>query len=402
MVWQAYQEVRANGGSSGMDGIRIKDFEQDLSNNLYKLWNRLSSGSYFPSPVKEVRIPKGDGKTRSLGIPTIADRTAQTVVKNYLEPRLEKVFSKHSYGYRPGKSAHEALAEVRENCNAYNWAIDLDIARFFDTIDHELLRKAINLHVPQKWVKLYVDRWLEAEVLTVKQGKIGKEGKGTPQGGVISPLLANLFLHYVIDKWLEKYIPEVKYTRYADDMVIHCKSGNQAKTVLRQVIQRFRQCKLEINESKTHLVYCKDDFRKGSAPIVKFDFLGYTFKPRTTKISTTQLGLRFDLGISKKARMKITKELRGSKYLMRTNLTLAQVAQYLNSKITGWINYYGKYRKYLLKTIYWKINQRILKWIRVKYKRLKNSVKKAVKMLKRIYQTTPHLFAHWSAGFRFT
>lgn len=402
MVWQAYQEVRANGGSGGVDGMEIKDYEQDLSNHLYKLWNRLSSGSYFPSPVKEVQIPKGDGKTRSLGIPTIADRTAQMVVKNYLEPRLEKVFSKHSYGYRPGRSAHEALAEVRKNCNYYNWAIDLDIAKFFDTIDHELLRKAIGLHVEEKWVKLYIDRWLASEVLTVNQVKIRKQGKGTPQGGVISPLLANLFLHYVIDKWLEKYIPGVKYTRYADDMVIHCRSEQDCKVVLQQVIQRFRQCKLEVNESKTHLVYCKDDFRKGSAETVKFDFLGYTFKPRTTKTKPTQLGLRFDLGISKKSRVKITQELRRSKYLMRTDITLEQVAQYLNPKITGWINYYGKYRKYLLRTIIRRINRRIQRWMRAKYKRLKNSVARAAKMLKRISEETPQLFAHWRAGFKLT
>ncbi|MEC4115309.1 group II intron reverse transcriptase/maturase, partial [Myroides pelagicus] len=216
MVWEAYRKVKSNKGSAGVDEETLIDFDADLSKNLYKLWNRLSSGSYFPQSVKAVEIPKGNGGTRTLGIPTIADRIAQEVVKSYIEPRLEAVFVPSSYGYRPHKSAHDAIEQVRTNVRNYGWVIDMDIKSFFDEVDHDLLLKALSKHVTEKWVMLYIKRWLASPVS--RNGVLEhKVGKGTPQGGVISPLLANLYLHYVLDKWLEKHYPNVRFVRYADD-----------------------------------------------------------------------------------------------------------------------------------------------------------------------------------------
>ena len=304
MIWQAYKRVRANKGSAGVDAISMEQFDADLSKNLYKLWNRMASGSYFPPAVKEVEIPKKDGKVRKLGIPTISDRIGQMVVKMYIEPRLEKVFSPNSFGYRPNKSAHQALKQVRENCWKTDWVIDLDIKGFFDNIDHAKLMLAIEKHIPENWVKLYIARWLACPVLTRSGKLITKQGKGTPQGGVISPLLANLFLHYGFDKWLEQTDYMVNFTRYADDVIVNCKSQKHAEQTLKTIKNRMRQIGLELHPQKTKMVYCKDYRRKEKYHNVKFDFLGYSFQPRTsTSKKRSGLFLGFDCGISISSRM---------------------------------------------------------------------------------------------------
>jgi RNA-directed DNA polymerase len=273
MVWEAYQKVRSNKGSAGLDEISMATFDAKRSKYLYKLWNRLASGSYFPPPVKEVEIPKKDGSIRKLGIPTVSDRVGQMVVKIYIEPRLEKEFSPNSYGYRPHKNAHQALTKVRENCWKQDWVIDLDIKGFFDNIDHNKLTLALEKHVPENWVKLYIKRWLEAPVFTASGITVQKQGKGTPQGGVISPLLANLFLHYAFDKWLEKTDKRVVFSRYADDIIIHCKSKAHAEQLLQLVQSRMEAVGLELHPEKTKIVYCRDHRRKGKYPTVKFDLL---------------------------------------------------------------------------------------------------------------------------------
>ena len=257
MVREAYRKVKANKGSAGVDEQDLKKFEENLSKNLYKIWNRMSSGSYFPQPVKEVIIPKANGGERKLGIPTVSDRVAQEVVKAYIKPRLEQVFMPNSYGYRPHKSAHQALEIVRENVRKYAWVIDMDIKSFFDEVEHELLMKAVDRHVDEKWVKMYIRRWLETPVQT-KEGLVNKAGQGTPQGGVISPQLANLFLHYVLDKWLEKTFPTVSFVRYADDVVVHCISEQQSQYVLEGIKRRLKECKLRLSEEKTKITYCQD------------------------------------------------------------------------------------------------------------------------------------------------
>ena len=257
-VWLAYKKVKANQGSAGVDQISMEEFDAQRSKHLYKLWNRLASGSYFPPPVKEVEIPKKDGKVRKLGIPTIADRVAQMVVKEYLEARFEKIFSPNSYGYRPDRNAHQALEKVRQNCRKTDWVIDLDIKGFFDNIDHERLMLAVQKHVPEKWCLLYIQRWLTMPVQTKSGELIQKQGKGTPQGGVISPLLANLFLHYAMDKWLEQNHQKVEYVRYADDAILHCRTKTEAEQTLAALDERMKACGLELHPERTKQVYCRD------------------------------------------------------------------------------------------------------------------------------------------------
>jgi len=398
MVWSAYKKVKRNRGSAGVDNINFENFDKDYKQQLYKIWNRMSSGSYFPPSVKEVEIPKADGKKRKLGIPTIGDRIAQMVVKDYLEPEFEKIFHENSYGYRPNRNAHDALAKVRENCWKHDWVIDLDIKGFFDNIDHELLMKAVEKHTDEKWVKMYIRRWLEAPVEQQDGTKVFKQGKGTPQGGVISPLLANLFLHYSIDIWLTKHYPNCPFVRYADDMIIHCQTKEEAEFILLKVKERLNQCKLELSEAKTKIVYCKDYKRKDDNENVKFDFLGYSFQPRTTKSKINKNPfLGFDCAISKKSRTKIITELRKSNIHRMSEGTIEEIASMLNPKLSGWINYYGKFRAIELHKLFRRLTLRLMKWVQNKYKI--TSRRKAYDWLREKLKTTPKLFAHWRAGY---
>lgn len=310
MVWEAYQRVRSNQGSAGIDAISMQEFDANRSKHLYKLWNRMASGSYFPPPVKEVEIPKKGGSIRKLGIPTISDRVGQMVVKMFVEPRLEAIFSPNSYGYRPKRNAHQALSKVRENCWKHNWVIDLDIKGFFNNIDHNKLMLAVEKHVPENWVKFYIKRWLEASVVTKSGELIEKQGKGTPQGGVISPLLANLFLHYAFDKWLERTDKSVAFSRYADDVILHCNTKTHAEQLLKLVHQRMDSVGLELHPQKTKIVYCRDYKRKEKHPTVKFDFLGYSFQPRTAYSKKKgNLFLGYDCAISIDSRKRIADKL---------------------------------------------------------------------------------------------
>ncbi len=400
MIWQAYKRVRVNKGSAGIDLVSIEQFETNLSANLYKLWNRMASGSYFPPPVKEVEIPKKDGKVRKLGIPTVSDRIGQMVVKMFLESRLEKEFSQNSFGYRPKKSAHQALEQVRKNCWKTDWVIDLDIKGFFDNIDHHKLMLAVERHVPEKWVKLYIARWLACPVMT-KSGKLFvKQGKGTPQGGVISPLLANLFLHYGFDRWLEQTDRTVSYTRYADDVIVNCKSQKHAEQTLKAIRNRMAQIGLELHPKKTKIVYCKDYRRKGNYHNVKFDFLGYSFQPRTSKSKKRSgLFLGFDCSISISSRKRIAAKLGELKVHRMTSNSIVGIAKILNPMIRGWINYYGKFRKSMLHGVFKLLNNRLVKWARKRYKRYKTSIKRAYKWFFRVQEQFPNLFYHWKMGY---
>ena len=399
-VWQAYKKVRSNKGSAGVDAVSMEEYDANRSKHLYKLWNRMASGSYFPPPVKEVEISKKDGKVRKLGIPTISDRVGQMVIKQMLEPRLEKIFSNNSYGYRPYKNAHQALEEVRKNCWKTDWVIDLDIKGFFDNIDHDKLMLAINKHVSENWIRFYIERWLKAPKLT-KSGKlITNQGKGTPQGGVISPLLANLFLHYALDKWLEQTDETVKYVRYADDVIIHCVSKAQAEQLLKSLQERMNSVGLELHPQKTKIVYCKDYRRKDKYPVVKFDFLGYSFQPRTTKSKKTKgLFLGFDCAISISSRKRIADKLGELEVEKLSFKSIVGIAQYLNPMIRGWINYYGKFRPSELHKIFRLLRNRLLRWARKRYKRYKTSLSKANKWLNRIRKQFPYLFYHWQVGY---
>jgi RNA-directed DNA polymerase len=400
MVWMAYKKVRANKGSAGVDAVSMEEFDANKVKHLYKLWNRMASGSYFPPPVKEVEIPKKDGKIRKLGIPTISDRIGQMVVKEYIEPRLEKIFSPNSYGYRPNKNAHQALGSVRKNCWKTDWVIDLDIKGFFDNISHDKLMLAVGKHVPENWAKLYIRRWLATPVLTKSGELVAKQGKGTPQGGVISPLLANLFLHYGFDKWLEQTDGTVNFTRYADDVIVHCKSKAHAEQTLKAIRQRMNDVGLELHPQKTKIVYCRDHRRQEKYPEVKFDFLGYSFQPRSTNSRTTSgMFLGFDCAISISSRKRIADKLGELRVEKLSFKSIVGVAQYLNPMIRGWINYYGKFRISMLHKVFRLLNQRLVRWVRKRYKRYKTSLRRGFQWLKRVQEQYPNLFYHWQ--FRF-
>lgn len=399
-VWLAYKKVRSNQGSAGVDQISMEEYDAERSKHLYKLWNRMASGSYFPPPVKEVEIPKKDGKVRKLGIPTISDRVAQMVVKEYLEPRFEQIFSPHSYGYRPGKNAHQALTAVRENVRMLDWAIDLDIKGFFDNIDHGKLMLALKKHVNEKWCLMYIERWLQTPVQTRTGELVAKHGKGTPQGGVISPLLANLFLHYAMDKWLEQTHSAVTYVRYADDAILHCKSKEQADYVLRNLNKRMRQCGLELHPEKTKLVYCRDYRRQGEYTNVKFDFLGYSFQPRTAKSKRDgALYLGYDCAISISSKKRIAEKMRELDIDHLTHKSIVGVAQFLEPYIRGWINYYGKFRLWEMNTLFQLLRRRLVMWARKRYKRYKTSLNRAYGWLERVKEQYPTLFYQWRVGF---
>lgn len=400
MVWEAYKKVRANKGSSGVDNVSMEEFDVSRAKYLYKLWNRMASGSYFPPPVKEVEIPKKDGKIRKLGIPTISDRVGQMVIKMFIEPRLEKIFSNNSYGYRPNKNAHQALASVRYNCWKTDWVIDLDIKGFFDNINHDKLMLAVEKHVPENWIRLYIQRWLEMPVLTKSGELIQKQGKGTPQGGVISPLLANLFLHYAFDKWLEKTDGTTNFTRYADDVIVHCKSKVHAERTLNAIRLRMNMVSLELHPEKTKIVYCRDFRRKGKHPIVKFDFLGYSFQPRSAKSKKTgKLFLGYDCAISISSRKRISDKLEDLRIETLSFKSIVGIAQYLNPMIRGWVNYYGRFRGYVLSKVFQLLRKRLVRWAMKRYKRYKTSLNRAYRWLERVRIQYPYLFYHWQVGY---
>lgn len=398
MVKRAYRKVKSNHGSAGVDKESLEMFEADLLNNLYKLWNRMSSGSYFPKPVRSVSIPKTDGKKRVLGIPAVSDRIAQQVVKDYLEPRLEAQFHKNSYGYRPLKSAHQALAEVQTNVRQYAWVIDMDIKSFFDEVDHELLMKAVERHVPEAWVKMYIRRWLESPAQQADGILTSKAGRGTPQGGVISPLLANLFLHYVLDVWLTKYHPTVAFVRYADDVIIHCHTEPEAKQLLESVRMRLAECKLRLNDGKTKLVYCQNFHRRRRKDFPKkFDFLGFTFKPQSVPSKRPEGGqfLGYDCSISQTAQTRIKKSWKELNW-HRRKMTIQDIANEVNPQIRGIIRYYGKFRLTELNWLMQNLGFRLANWVLKKYKRLRGSYKEAYKWLAEVKRSYPTLFYHWT------
>jgi RNA-directed DNA polymerase len=341
-VWEAYKRVKANQGAAGVDGQSIAACEEDLSKNLYKLWNRLSSGSYFPPPVKRVEIKKRGGGTRPLGVPTVADRIAQTVVKEYLEPELEKHFHPDSYGYRPGKSALDAVGVARQRCWRYAWVLDLDLQAFFDTIPHDLLLRAVRKHTSCRWVLLYIERWLQAPV-QLADGTLEAREKGTPQGSVVSPLLSNLCLHYAFDRWMADHHPTIPFERFADDILCHCRREAQARWLRAVLERRLAQCGLTMHPDKTRIVYCKDDDRREHYPHETFDFLGYTFRARRSKNRWGKYFVNFSPGVSNTAAKAVRHTMRGWQLACRIDKTVEDLARRFNPILRGWITYYGRY-----------------------------------------------------------
>lgn len=398
LVWEAYQRVKANRGAAGVDGESLAAFEKDLKGNLYKIWNRMSSGSYFPPPVRLVEIPKDNGGKRPLGIPTVADRVAQTVVKMVLEPLLEPKFHRDSYGYRPGKSALDAVGVARQRCWHVDWVIDLDIKAYFDSIPHDLVERAVAHHTDIPWVRLYIARWLRAPVQKA-DGTLEQRTKGTPQGGVASPLLANLFLHYAFDLWMQREFPQVQFERYADDAIVHCRSERQAKEVLEAIRGRFLQCGLELNATKTRIVYCKDDDRPGTSGSVKFDFLGYTFQPRRAKNRWGKNFVSFLPAMSAKAAKAIRATIREWRMAStRNNQSLEDLARFVNPVVRGWMNYYGRYYRSRCVQVLRHLNEALGAWARRKYRRFRRRERASMHWLGRVARRDRTLFAHWEQG----
>ena len=396
-VMAAWKRVKANKGSYGVDKESIEDFESKLKDNLYKIWNRMSSGTYFPPPVRAVEISKSDGRKRLLGIPTISDRVAQAVVKQQLEPIVEPKFHEDSYGYRPGKSALDAVGVARKRCWKQDWCIDLDIKGFFDNLDHGLMMKAIRVHTKEKWIHLYVERWLKASI-QCKDGELKERSKGTPQGGVISPLLANIFMHHAFDDWMERHFSYVKFERYADDILAHVSSLKQAEKVLEAIKSRLKECGLELHPEKTKIVYCKDVDRKGSYKNESFDFLGYTFRPRLSKNKRGKTFVNFTPAISRKAANRIKKEIRSWKIHLRSDKNLTDLARMFNAQVQGWVNYYGRYYKSAMYPFLRNMERYLIRWATRKYKKMQGHKRKAKYWLGRIRKREPSLFVHWRMG----
>ncbi len=397
LVWQAYLEVKSKGGAAGVDQESLELFERNLKKNLYRIWNRLSSGTYFPPPVKAVPIPKKSGGTRVLGVPTVSDRIAQTVVKFVLEPMVEPIFDENSYGYRPGRSAHDAIAVTRKRCWRFDWVVEFDIRGLFDNINHPLLLKALRHHCENRWVLLYVERWLKAP-LQHQDGSLSVRDKGTPQGGVVSPLLANLFLHYAFDAWARRELPGVPFCRYADDGLLHCRSRDHAEHVLNRVSARFQQCGLALQPSKSGLVYCKDVHRTEEYSRISFDFLGYTFRPRRCVDKRGRVHPNFLPAISRSSKREINRRIRGWHVQLRNEKNLADLAKMFNPILRGWYAYYGRFHPSALRQLWRNFNWYLIQWVRRKFKRLSRHKRRARDYLDRYARAHPQLFVPWSLG----
>ena len=396
-VWEAYQQVRANKGAAGVDEQTLTEFEKDLKGNLYKIWNRMSSGSYFPPPVKAVEIPKKSGGVRVLGVPTVADRIAQTVVKLHFEPKVEPIFAPDSYGYRPGKSAIDAIRVTRERCWRYDWIIELDIRKLFDRIDWGLLMKAVRRHTDSAWEILHIERWLKAPFQRA-DGRLEDRTMGTPQGGVVSPVLANLFMHYAFDEWMKREHPNNPWARYADDAVIHCRTLKEAQALLSHLDERFTECHLELNREKTRIVYCQDDDRKGNHPVTSFDFLGYMFRPRRSKNRWGKYFINFSPAVSNAACKAMRQTIRGWRIHLKVDRDIEDLSRMFNPVVRGWINYYGRFYKSQLYGVLRHLDQSLIRWVRRKYKKLTHHKQRASSWLGRLARKRPELFVHWQMG----
>jgi RNA-directed DNA polymerase len=394
IVWEAYERVKANQGAAGVDAESIEMFEQDVKNNLYRIWNRMSSGTYFPPPVRTVAIPKKDGGERRLGIPTVADRIAQTVAKLYLEPMVEPSFHPDSYGYRPRKSALDAVGTTRQRCWRYAWVIDLDIRGFFDNLDHDLVLRAVRKYTQCPWILLYLKRWLEAPA-QLEDGTLVPRTKGTPQGGVVSPLVANIFLHLGFDDWMRRAHPGVPFERYADDIVAHCGTESQAQQVLESIRRRLAQCRLEVHPAKTRIVYCKDDDRPRGYPQERFDFLGYTFRPRRSKNRWGKFFINFTPAVSADAATKMRQAMRRWRLPLRSDKAIDDLARMWNPVIRGWIQYYGRFYRSALSSVFRHLNGLLVRWAMRKYKRFRRHRRRAEHWLGQVARREPRLFAHW-------
>ncbi|MGB9475575.1 MAG: group II intron reverse transcriptase/maturase [Candidatus Udaeobacter sp.] len=394
MVLEAYRHVRANQGAAGVDGQSLEMFEANLSGNLYKLWNRLASGSYFPPAVKRVEIAKKDGGVRMLGVPTVTDRIAQVVVKTRIEATLDPLFHPNSYGYRPGKSMQEALEVTRKRCWEYEWVAEFDVQKAFDELEHDLLLKALRKHIKERWALLYIERWLKAPVMT-KGGEILPRDRGISQGGPLSPVLLNLFMHYAFDRWMQRRYPHLSFVRFADDALVHCQSESEAHEVLAEIEQRLKECGLRMHPTKSAVVCCKGSSRRGDYPRIEFTFLGFTFRPRSAKARSGKLFMSFLPAVSRDATKRMMREMRSWKLHWNTPLSLHALAERYNPILRGWLNYYGSFYRSAMRRVFDYFNQKLALWARRKYQKLRGRKARSLYWVGRIAKRQPRLFVHW-------
>lgn len=400
LIQAAFERVKENKGAAGVDLQSIEEFERNLEGNLYKLWNRMSSGTYFPPAVRNVEIPKKDGGVRTLGVPTVADRVAQMLVKIYLEPNVEPIFHVDSYGYRPGKSALDAVARARQRCFKKSWVIDLDIKAFFDNLDHDIVMKLVKRHTQEKWIILYVERWLKAPMQR-QDGTLIARDKGSPQGSVISPLLSNLYLHYAFDNWMSVKHGNISFERYADDIVVHCATERQAHFLLSEIKTRFAKCKLELHPEKTKIVFCKQSRSSGSHEHEQFDFLGYTFRQRPCLDKSGVCFTGFTPAISRKATIEIQRRMRAWNINDDSHRSIEELARFINPILQGWINYYGRFYRSEMNSVFNCLNWHLIRWAMRKYKPLRRRKTRARQFLNKLAKANPNLFAHWKFGVSF-
>lgn len=400
MVYNSYLNVCDKSGGAGIDKVTIEKFNEDLSGNLYKVWNRMASGSYFPPAVRTVLIPKKQGGTRPLGIPTVGDRIAQGVAKDYLEPILEPLFHESSFGYRAGRSAHDALVQCNGHCIQQAWVVDLDIKGFFDNISHEWMMKMVQHHTQEKWVLLYIERWLKAGIQQ-SDGSIAARTKGTPQGGVISPLLSNLYLHHAFDMWMSRRFANNPFERYADDIIVHCNSKAEAEHLLESIRERLAGFELDLHPEKTKLVYCKNWKRKETHEHNSFTFLSYSFQPRgkLNRFGRQDKFTVFSPAICCRAKVFIREKIRAVFNPRNTQVSLVQIAAKLNPKIRGWLNYYSRFEKRVAASVFLYLNELIRKWVAEKF-RLR-SMQDVMLKYKSIVQSYGALFVHWQKGVKY-
>lgn len=397
LIWKAYKQVSKNKGAAGVDEVSITKFEENLKDNLYKLWNRMSSGSYSPEPVKAVTIPKDTGGQRTLCVPSVSDRIAQTAATMYLEPLVEPKFHEDSYGYRPNKSALDAVYTARKRCWKNDWTVDLDISGFFDNLDHDLALQAIKKHTDCKWIILYVERWMKAPIQQADGSKIVRD-KGVPQGGSVSPIISNIFMHHVFDIWMKKNYPTVPFERYVDDAIVHCRTKRQAEFMKVMIEERLAKCKLRLHPEKTQIVYCKDGDRRDEFPTQNFDFLGYTFRARGAKNKKGNCYVSFLPAISNKAKKKIKKTIKSWRIHRITWTTLEEISKKIDPIVRGWFQYYGRFYKSEMYTSLRNIERYLIRWVRTKYKKLRDHGRLAKQFLGKVRKRSPNIFYHWTLG----
>ncbi|WP_341817731.1 MULTISPECIES: group II intron reverse transcriptase/maturase [unclassified Wolbachia] len=398
LIWRAYKQVSKNKGAAGVDEVSITKFEENLKDNLYKLWNRMSSGSYFPEPVKAVAIPKNTGGgQRILCVPSVSDRIAQTAATMYLEPLVEPKFHEDSYGYRANKSALDAVYTARKRCWKNDWTVDLDISGFFDNLDHDLALQAIKKHTDCKWVILYVERWMKSPIQLADGSKVVRD-KGVPQGGSVSPIISNIFMHHVFDIWMKKNYPTVLFERYVDDAIVHCRTKKQAEFMKVMIEERLAEYKLKLHPEKTQIVYCKDDDRREEFPTQNFDFLGYTFRPRVAKNKMRNYFVSFLPAISNKAKKKIKKTIKSWRIHRITWTTLEEISKKIDPIVRGWFQYYGRFYKSEMYPSLRNIERYLIRWVRTKYKKLRDHGRLAKQFLGKVRKRSPNIFYHWTLG----